>query len=175
MVTSEKTRQQPSSRSIMKRLITCFLAGLLVSTSAFAQAPDERLKDPALEAKAREISKGLRCLVCQNQSIDDSDADLAKDLRRIVRERLLAGDDEAAIEDYLVSRYGEFVLLKPRLNTSTILLWGSPLLFVLMGVGFAGFAFRRRESLDTPQDKAPQEGLSTSLKHKTILDQLRDN
>ena len=142
-----------------RRFIVTVIASLFVSTSIFistpavAVPPDEQLKDPDLEAKAREISKGLRCLVCQNQSIDDSDADLAKDLRRIVRERLLAGDDEDAIEDYVVSRYGEFVLLKPRLNTSTLILWGSPFLFVLVGIGFAGFAFRRNVPLEELQDE----------------------
>ncbi|MEP6342558.1 MAG: cytochrome c-type biogenesis protein [Maricaulaceae bacterium] len=159
-----------------RRSITTLLAGLLISstvflsTAAVAVPPDEQLQDPALEAKAREISKGLRCLVCQNQSIDDSDAELAKDLRRIVRERLLAGDNEATIEDYVVSRYGEFVLLNPRLNASTALLWGSPLLFVLAGLGFAVLTFRRK---DAGADL--QETITTPVKSMNILDHLRDD
>lgn len=154
----------------MKRLATTILAALLLSTTALAVPPDEQLDDPALEAQAREISKGLRCLVCQNQSIDDSDADLAKDLRRIVRERLLAGDDEAAIEDYVVSRYGEFVLLKPRLSVNTLILWGSPILFILFGIGFAGMAFRRRET-----ETITETNTAIPLKNNDILNQLRDN
>ena len=113
-----------------------FLAALclMFSTQAFAVMPDEVLKDPYLEARARAISKELRCMVCQNQSIDDSDAQLAKDLRVIVRERLTAGDSDAAIVDFVEARYGEFVLLKPRLNAHTIALWISPLFVVLAGM-----------------------------------------
>ena len=128
----------------MRRAIITIIAANLLSNAAFAVPPDEQLSDPMLEAKAREISKELRCLVCQNQSIDDSDAELAKDLRRIVRERLAAGDNEAEIKDYVVSRYGEFILLKPRLTMGTFILWGSPLLFVLIGMGFAGYTLRRK-------------------------------
>ena len=95
--------------------------------------PDEVLKDPALEARARQISSELRCLVCQNQSIDISDAELAKDLRVIVRERLTAGDSDAQVLDYVVARYGEFVLLKPRFSAGNAALWGAPLLVVLFG------------------------------------------
>ena len=102
--------------------------------SAFAAMPDEILKDSGLEARARIISKELRCMVCQNQSIDDSDAQLAKDLRIIVRERLVAGDSDAAILDFVEARYGEFVLLKPRFNAHTIALWASPFALVLAGV-----------------------------------------
>ena len=160
---------QNAEGKLVKRLVKTLLAGLLLSTTAFAVPPDEQLDDPVLEAQAREISKGLRCLVCQNQSIDDSDADLAKDLRRIVRERLLAGDNEAAIEDYVVSRYGEFVLLKPRLSTSTALLWGSPLLFIIIGIGFAGMSFRRQGP-----DQGLQETVSIPLENNDILNHLRD-
>jgi cytochrome c-type biogenesis protein CcmH len=104
---------------------------------AFAVQPDEMLPDPQLEKRARAISAGLRCLVCQNQSIDDSDADLAKDLRLVVRERLKAGDDDRAVVDYVVARYGEFVLLRPRLQFSTLLLWGSPILLLAGGAIYA--------------------------------------
>ena len=99
------------------------LAFLSVSVSAWAVNPDEVLDDPALEARARALSAEIRCLVCQNQSIDDSDAQLARDLRVLVREQLTQGSSDQEILDFLVARYGEFVLLKPRLNTGTIVLW----------------------------------------------------
>lgn len=154
----------------MKRVFAIIAAFHLAMASAFATPPDEQLSDPALEAKARKISKNLRCLVCQNQSIDDSDAELAKDLRRIVRERLKAGDDTAAIHDYVVDRYGEFVLLKPRLSASTVLLWGSPFIFVFLGVGFAGYRLRRKSTVNHGDAK-------NELSHadKDILDHLRNN
>jgi cytochrome c-type biogenesis protein CcmH len=109
-----------SSRQLFALVLWLTLAPAL---PAQAVQPDEVLADSALEARARAISEGLRCLVCQNQSIDDSDAPLAKDLRLIVRERLKAGDSDQQIADYVVARYGEFVLLKPRLSQQTLLLW----------------------------------------------------
>ncbi len=102
---------------------------------AFAVLPDEVLDDPALEARARDLSANLRCMVCQNQSIDDSNAELARDLRVLVRERLLAGDTDEEVLDYVVSRYGEFVLLRPRFSARNALLWGAPLLLLLIGGG----------------------------------------
>jgi cytochrome c-type biogenesis protein CcmH len=122
----------------LTRLAALFLFGF-VSLAAAVQ-PDEQLADPALEARAREISAGLRCLVCQNQSIDDSDAPLARDLRILVRQRLEAGDSDAMVKDFLVARYGDFVLLKPPFSTSTLLLWLTPLL--VLGAG-AAMAMRR--------------------------------
>lgn len=110
------------------------LAGLC-GGGVHAVQPDEVLKDPQLESRARALSAGLRCLVCQNQSIDDSDAPLAKDLRVLVRERLLAGDSDEAVRDYVVARYGAFVLLKPPVNSHTLFLWLGPLL-VLLGAGY---------------------------------------
>jgi cytochrome c-type biogenesis protein CcmH len=109
----------------MRRIFSAFLvtAALSVAAPAFAVQPDEILPDPALEARARAISAGLRCLVCQNQSIDDSDAPLARDLRILVRDRLKAGDSDDEIIDFVVARYGEFVLLKPRFEPHTLLLW----------------------------------------------------
>lgn len=104
---------------------------------ALAVQPDEVLPDAALEARARRISAGLRCLVCQNQSIDDSNAPLARDLRLLVRERLKAGDTDQAVMDYIVAPIGDFVLLKPPLKHATLLLWVSPLLFLLGGVWLA--------------------------------------
>lgn len=117
----------------MRGWLTAFLILIGLSFPASAVQPDEVLADKELETRARTISAELRCLVCQNQSIDDSDADLAKDLRIIVRERLTAGDDNEAVLDYVVSRYGEFVLLKPRFSVRTALLWGAPLLLLLAG------------------------------------------
>ncbi len=111
--------------------------------------PDEVLKDPALEKRAREISAGLRCLVCQNQSIDDSDAHLAKDLRLLVRERLMAGDTDDQVHDFLVQRYGEFVLLKPAFGTHTLLLWLTPALVLILGGIGAYVALRRRPQAAT--------------------------
>lgn len=105
----------------------------LAPLPAAAVNPDEVLSDPALEARARELSTRLRCLVCQNQSIDDSDADLARDLRLLVRERLSAGDKDEQVLDYLVARFGEFVLLRPRISAQTYLLWGTPVFLLLIG------------------------------------------
>ena len=101
------------------------------------------LEDPILEAKAREISKELRCMVCQNQSIDDSDAAVAKDLRVLVRQRLLAGDSESDVKDYVVARYGEFVLLKPKVAPHTALLWASPLILSIIGLWLGWRIFAR--------------------------------
>ena len=103
---------------------------------AFAVHPDEILSDAGLEHRARALSGGLRCLVCQNQSIDDSDAPLAHDLRVLVRERLKSGDSDAAVMDYVVKRYGDFVLLKPPFKASTLVLWLAPLMVLLAGIAF---------------------------------------
>jgi cytochrome c-type biogenesis protein CcmH len=105
--------------------------------------PDEQLADPVLEARARDISGGLRCLVCQNQSIDDSNAPLARDLRILVRQRLTAGDTDEEVRNYLVARYGNFVLLKPPLEAGTLLLWLTPLLALAAGAAIALRRFRR--------------------------------
>ncbi len=129
---------------MMRRLLLVF-ALLLMAAPAFAVNPDEVLADPALEARARALSAELRCMVCQNQSIDDSNADLAKDLRLLVRERITDGDSDEAVLNYIVSRYGEFVLLKPRFSMKTGLLWGAPALLVLAG-GLSLLVFARRRS-----------------------------
>ena len=124
------------------RALPLVLAGLLaLSAPAWAVQPNEVLKNPALEQRARQISSGLRCLVCQNQSIDDSDAPLARDLRILVRERLTAGDSDNAVIDFVVARYGDFVLLRPPMNARTLALWAAPFLIVLFG---ALFLWRRR-------------------------------
>ena len=123
------------------------LTMLAVGPAVAATSPEEMLQDPQLEARARALGQGLRCLVCQNQSIDDSDADLARDLRRLVRERLVAGDSDAQVRDFLVNRYGDFVLLEPPFRPGTWLLWLGPLaLVVLGGAGIALFVRRRWRS-----------------------------
>ena len=119
---------------------------LLAPGAARAVTPDEMLKDPALEARARELSQELRCLVCQNQDIDDSAAPLAHDLRVLVRERLKAGDSDQQVLNFLVARYGEFVLLKPRFELHTLLLWGLPPLVLIGGAIGMFVAMRRRKS-----------------------------
>jgi cytochrome c-type biogenesis protein CcmH len=116
----------------------------LATLQAKAVELDEVLPDPALEARARHISEGLRCLVCQNQSIDDSEAPLAKDLRLLVRERLTAGDSDQQIEDFVVARYGEFVLLKPRFTAHTLLLWFATPAVFLVALLIVVLAYRRR-------------------------------
>ncbi|MCV9938657.1 cytochrome c-type biogenesis protein CcmH [Boseaceae bacterium BT-24-1] len=134
------------------RAVLHLLVGLLAfSAPAAAVQPDEVLKNPALEQRARGISSGLRCLVCQNQSIDDSDAPLAKDLRILVRERLTAGDSDGAVIDFVVARYGDFVLLRPPMNVRTIALWAAPFLIVLSG---AVFLWRRRNRSAAPVSAA---------------------
>src|SRR6478736_6551135 len=130
----------------MRLLRFAFLALMLLGApKAYAVQPDEVLADAALEARARALSKELRCMVCQNQSIDDSDAPLARDLRLLVRERIATGDSDSQVIDFLVARYGEFVLLKPRFTPHTVLLWLLPPL-ALIGVGLALWFYSRRRS-----------------------------
>jgi cytochrome c-type biogenesis protein CcmH len=132
----------------MRRIMLAIVAlALLAWPAAHAVQPDEIMSDPAKEARARELSRELRCMVCQNQSIDDSEAPLARDLRLLVRERIAAGDSNAQVLDFLVARYGEFVLLKPRFERQTLLLWLlAPLL--LAGGGLALWLQMRRRTLD---------------------------
>lgn len=123
----------------------------LAPPAALALQPDEILEDPALEARAREISKELRCLVCQNQSIDDSDATLARDLRILVRDRLKAGDSDTETVDFIVERYGDFVLLRPPFKNSTLILWIGPGVIFLIGiVGVTMWHRRRRVAVAAP-------------------------
>ncbi len=153
------------------RLLLAALMFLLIGTlPAQAVNPDEVLTDPTLEARARDISKGLRCLVCQNQSIDDSDASLAKDLRVLVRERITAGDSNEQVVAYVVSRYGDFVLLKPPFNTATLLLWLGPLLLILGGLIAIVLFFRKNRLAPTaivtppPLNEAEKKRLSELLR-----------
>jgi cytochrome c-type biogenesis protein CcmH len=129
---------------------------LSLAAPAFAVQPDEVLKDPAMEARAREISKELRCLVCQNQSIDDSNAPLARDLRVLVRERLVAGDDNTGVLGYITARYGDYVLLRPPFKASTYVLWIGPVIVLLLGgLGAALFLRGRNRAITTGDTEAP--------------------
>jgi cytochrome c-type biogenesis protein CcmH len=130
------------------RAVMAMLLGVLLAVSpVHAVQPDEILKDAAAEARARQLSSGLRCLVCQNESIDDSSAPLARDLRLLVRERISAGDSDAQVKAFLVARYGEFVLLQPPFSARTALLYGAPFLALgLGGFGLWRMAHRRRKS-----------------------------
>jgi cytochrome c-type biogenesis protein CcmH len=128
---------------------------LITAPHALAVQPDEILSDPALEARARVLSKELRCMVCQNQSIDDSDAPLARDLRLLVRERLKQGDSDRQVMDFLVARYGEFVLLKPRFSLRTALLWLGPAVFLVIGTAALLLFFRRRRRIGAEPTEAP--------------------
>ena len=128
---------------ILIRTIALIAAMIALTVTAVAVEPDEILDDRVLGERARDISRNLRCLVCQNESIDESNADLAKDLRLLVRERLVAGDSDEQVIDYIVARYGDFVLLRPRLDSGTYLLWFGPFLVLCVGA-LAVFAFYRR-------------------------------
>ena len=151
--------------SMHRILLLCCLLLVGIAPAAAVQ-PDEMLADPALEARARDISREIRCLVCQNQSIDDSDADLAHDLRVIVRERLVAGDSDDQVRQYLVDRYGDFVLLNPPVKPATYLLWFGPIaIFVVAAVG-VGLYLRRRQGpalAAAPLSAAERERLAALL------------
>ncbi|MDQ0509767.1 cytochrome c-type biogenesis protein [Ancylobacter amanitiformis] len=133
-----------------RALLLALLALGLLAGPLHAVQPDEMLPDAAQEARARQLSKELRCMVCQNQSIDDSDAPLAKDLRLLVRERIKAGDSDGQVMDFLVSRYGEFVLLRPTLHGANIVLWLAPFLVLVVGGAGLWLAYRRRGSRPAP-------------------------
>ena len=149
-----------------KRCCLAFVCVSMLSASpALAVQPDEILADPALETRARALSSDLRCLVCQNQSIDDSNAPLARDLRLLVRERLKAGDDDGAVMSYVVARYGDFVLLKPPFKLSTLALWATPLIVLLSAIWFAVRAGSRRRA-------TPDAGRSLTLDEKQKLEAL---
>ena len=135
----------------MRRLAPLVLCAMLaVFTGAWAVEPSEMLKDPALEARARALGQALRCVVCQNQSIDDSSAEVARDMRRAVRERLTAGDSDDQVFAYMVARYGDYVLLKPRLTGETLILWFTPFLILLGGAAF--FILRRKTAQSQPAE-----------------------
>ena len=144
-------------RDWIRLIVGAFLAALIAlqSTAAYSVEPDEVLEDPVLEERAREISSQLRCLVCQNQNIDSSDAPLAKDLRVLVRERLVQGDSNRQVIDYVVDRYGEFALLQPRVGWHTMLLWGTPFLALILGL--IVFYARTRSTVVEGQGEALSE------------------
>ena len=149
---------------MMMRLIR-FALGFTLALGlapALAVQPDEMMKDPALEARARTLSEELRCLVCQNQSIDDSDAPLARDIRVLIRRRIASGESNDAVRAYLVSRYGDFILLKPPFKPETMLLWLSPALVLGAGLAAALFA-RRRAPQSTPALSAEEEARLAAL------------
>lgn len=133
-------------RSLLQALLIALLALGSAGLTAHAVEPQEVMADPKLEARARVLSQELRCLVCQNQSIDDSNAELARDLRVLVRERLAAGDSDRQVLSFVEARYGEFVLLRPRFNARTLILWLTPLLFL----GIAAYVIFRRNSGGAP-------------------------
>ncbi|MDO8289681.1 MAG: cytochrome c-type biogenesis protein CcmH [Parvibaculum sp.] len=156
----------------MRRVVLTLSLFMALVSPALAVNPGEALSDPALEARARTISKELRCLVCQNQSIDDSDADLAGDLRKLVRDRLVAGDSDEQVLDYIVARYGDFVLLRPPFDVTTALLWLTPFGVVVFGGVGLWLAFRRRSVTRAPQalDSEEKSKLAALLNETTPRD-----
>jgi cytochrome c-type biogenesis protein CcmH len=141
----------------MRRLLILLLlaGGLMSAPAAWAVQPGEALDDPVLEARARALSAEIRCLVCQNQSIDDSDAELARELRLLIRERMVAGDSDDEIKAYLVSRYGEFVLLRPPVNLVTAVLWFGPVVLLVLGALAAVFYLKAQ--------RTPEDGIAGAL------------
>lgn len=140
-------------------MIRALILGLLLLAAppALAVNPNEMLKDPALEARARELGKELRCVVCQNQSIDDSDAELARDLRVLVRKRLSLGDSDQAVKEYVVARYGDYVLLKPPVKGTTLVLWGGPFVLFAVGLLVVRTYYRRRAKTLPPPPLSDDE------------------
>lgn len=150
----------------VKARYALMVAVLLAPLPAAAVQPGEVMKDPALEHRAREISEGLRCLVCQNQSIDDSDAPLAKDLRLLVRDRLAKGDSNEAVRNYIVARYGEFVLLRPVFALHTLLLWLTPALAVVLGLFGIWRLSRRRPAPERRLSAAEEAEVAALLRRE---------
>jgi cytochrome c-type biogenesis protein CcmH len=139
------------------RTLAALALAIVMAVPAFAVNPDEMLADPVLEARARSISEGLRCLVCQNESIDESNADLARELRILVRERLAAGDSDEQAVDFIVARYGEYVLLQPVVAPHTILLWSAAPLILVVGAVAILIGLRRRKPASAPEALSPEE------------------
>ena len=147
----------------MRRVLAICLVLLLAHPAAAVQ-PDEVLPDPVLEERARDISAGRRCIVCRNESIDESNAELARDLRLLVRERLVAGDTDAEVVDYVVDRYGEFVLLRPPMRGSTVALWLAAPVLLLLGLALSVSYVRRRARAPAPVEAALSEEEAARLK-----------
>jgi cytochrome c-type biogenesis protein CcmH len=137
----------------MMRLLSSLLAAFALASAALAIDPDEQLADPALEARAREISRQLRCIICQSQSIDESNVSLAQDLRVLVRERVTAGDSDAEVVDYVVARYGDYVRLSPAKEGRTLLLWAAPLLLLALGGGVVTLVVRQATRTPAADDE----------------------
>ena len=157
-----------AARNILSSVLLALTLCMLLGSGVRAVQPDEVLPDPVLEARARAISEGLRCLVCQNQSIDDSDAPLAKDLRLLVRERLKQGDSDQQVVDFIVARYGEFVLLKPKFTLHTVLLWlATPAVFAA-ALLLIWLAYRRRHSA---AQTSPKLSVNEKRRLRRLLDQ----
>ncbi len=152
----------------MRKIFAVILFSVL-ATTAFAVEPDEMLQDPVLEARAREVSKELRCVVCQNQDIDSSNAGVARDLRLLVRERLVAGDSNQEAIDYIHARYGDYVLMKPPLNRSTAVLWGAPFFLGLTAllVGFGVLRASRRKRAVVGLTDAEEAEVTRFIKHNS--------
>jgi len=140
-------------------------------SSAYAVTPDEQLSDPVQEQRARKISKKLRCVVCQNQSIDDSDAQLAGDMRRIVRERIVAGDSDEQILKFMVDRYSNFVLMRPPFAANTLILWLSPFLFIILGIGMFWHISRRKPKSVTVLNQTDE----TEQRLTEVLEEMKKN
>ncbi len=154
----------------MKNILATFsLIGFaFLSMTAFASHPDDALDDPMLEARARALDTQLRCVVCQSQSIAESDAPLARDLRMLVRERISAGDSDSEAINYLVDRYGDYVLLKPRVQHNTVILWGFPFLMVITAGAFAYFSLKRFQKplAATPLSEEDEKIVQTMIKER---------
>ncbi|MDG4648876.1 cytochrome c-type biogenesis protein CcmH [Roseibacterium sp. SDUM158017] len=146
------------------RWLAAALLALSLATPSFAVQPDEVLGDPVLEERARDISGGLRCLVCRNESIDESNAELARDLRILVRERLMEGDTNDEVVSYIVDRYGEYVLLRPPMQGSTIALWLAAPVLLLLGLGLSAVYIRRRGRAEAPTETALTEDETARLR-----------
>ena len=147
------------------RQAAAILWGVLIATPAFAVSdPSELLPDRAQEQRAETLGHQLRCLVCQNESVEESNADLARDLRRIIRERVIAGDSDRQVIEWMVARYGNFVRLRPPLNATTLMLWGAPALALLAGGAAALLARRRRPAPPAPLDDAEKQRLADLLR-----------
>ncbi len=150
-------------------LALVLVMGAVTAVPAYAVQPDEVLDDPVLEERARDISAGLRCVVCRNESIDESNATLARDLRLLVRERLVAGDSDTEVVSFIVDRYGEYVLLRPTMSGSNIALWLAPAIILLIGGGLALVYIRRRAG-----SPAPTEAALSAEEEARLKDLLRD-
>ncbi len=151
-------------------LFTLFLSPIVFVPVSFAVEPDEVLADPVLESRAREISRNVRCVVCQNEPIDSSNADIARELRLIVRERLVAGDSDEQIESFLVARYGDYVLFRPPLNAQTLFLWFGPFVVLILGAIVLFFCLRTHHKKTAPLTAEEQSELERLLSPKTESD-----